>query len=112
MSFSFDKVTTGTYNFVSVVLNVASDGGKIGGLRTAFTDISAKAQFFDHVKDHVSQLINGISKLLQKLLKYFKGITTSLFANESLFCGVLPTILVLYLKDSELEESRSFDSSL
>ena len=26
MSFSFDKVTTGTYNFVSVILNVAFVG--------------------------------------------------------------------------------------
>ena len=112
MTFSFDKVTTGAYNFVSVVLNVAPDGGTIGGLRTAFTDISAKTQFFDHVKiNSTSQLINGISKLLQKLLKYFKGITTT-FVNESLFCGVFPTVLVSYLKDSESVESGSFDSSL
>ena len=32
MSFSFDKVTIGTYNFVSVILNVAPDGATIAGL--------------------------------------------------------------------------------
>ena len=113
MSFSFDEVTTGMYNFVSVILNVAPDGGTIGGLRTAFTDISAKTQFFDHVKiNSISQLINGISKLLQKLLKYFKGITTSASVNKSLFGDVFHTILVFYLKDSELVENGSFDSSL
>ena len=98
---------------MSVILNVAPVGGTIGGSRTAFTNISAKTQFFDHVKiNSTSQLINGISKLLQKLLKYFKGITTSAFVHESLFCGVFPTIRVLYIKDSELVESGSFDSSL
>ena len=89
------------------------DGGTIGELRTAFTDISANTQFFDHVKiSSISQLINGIFKLFQKLLKYFKEITTFPFVNESLFGSVFPTILVLHLKDSELVESGSFDSSL
>ena len=113
MLFSFDKVTTSACNIVSVISNVAPDGGTIGGLRTVFTDISAKTQFFDHAKiNSISQLINGISKLFQKLLKYFKGITTSAFVNESLFGGVFPTIPLLYLKDSELVERGSFGSSL
>ena len=50
--------------------------------------------------------------LLRKLVKYFKGITTSATVNQSLFGGVFPTRLVLYLKDSKLVESGSFDSSL
>ena len=80
---------------MSVILNVPPDGVTIGGLRTAFTDISTKTQFFDHVKiNSTSQLINGISKLLQKLLKYFKEIETSASVNESLFGAVFPTILV------------------
>ena len=100
MSFSFDKVTTGTYNFVSVILNVAPDGATIAGSASASAVISAKTQFLDQVRIiSTSQLINGISKFLQKLLKYFNGITTSTFVNESLPCGVFPTILVLYLKD-------------
>ena len=90
MSFSFDKVTTGTYNFVSVILNVAPDG-------LTFAVISAKTQFLDQVKiNSTSQLINGISKLLQKLLKCFSGITTFAFVNESLSSGVFPAIVVLY----------------
>ena len=59
-------------------------------------------QLLDQVRTNsILQLISGIFKLLQKLLKYFKGITSSAFVNESLFCGVFPVILVLYLKDSE-----------
>ena len=90
MSFSFDKVTTGTYNFVSVIWN----SNPVGGLFA--TVISAKAQFFVQVRiNSTLQLINGIFKFTQKLLKYFSGITTSAFVNESLFCGVFPTELVL-----------------
>ena len=113
MSFSSDKVTTGTYNFLSFIWNIAPDEGTNGGLRIALTNISAKTQFFEHVKiNSISQLINDISKLLQKLLKYFKGITTSASVNESLFGGVFAIILVFYLKDSELVQSGSFGSSL
>ena len=106
MSFSFDKVTTGTCNFVSVILNVAPDGATIAGLPScaAFTFILAKAQFLDQVKTNsTSQLINGIFKTLQKLLKCFSGIATFAFVNESLSSGVFPAILVLYLKDLQLE---------
>ena len=49
MSFSFDKVTTGTYNFVSLISNVNTTGATIAGwLHSAsFVAISAKTQFFD-----------------------------------------------------------------
>ena len=107
MSFSFDKVPTGTYNFVTFILNVVSDGATIAGSASASTAISTKTQFLDQVRAiSTSQFINGVSKLLQKLLKCFNGTTTSASVNESLF-SVFPTILVLYLKDSELIESGS-----
>ena len=103
MLFSFDKVTTDTYNFVSVILNVAPNGATFAGSAPASTVMLAKTQFLHQVRIiSTSQLINVISKFLQKLLKYFNGITTSTFVNESLSCGVFPAILVLYLKDSEL----------
>ena len=71
MSFSFVKVTTGTYNFVSVIWN----SNPVGWLYAAA--ISAKTQFLDQVKiSSISQLINGIFKNFQKLLKCFSGITT------------------------------------
>ena len=77
VSFSFDKVTTGTYNFVSAILNVAPDGAAIAGLTPAFTVISTKTHFLDHVKiNSISKLINGIFNALQKFLKCFSGITT------------------------------------
>ena len=72
MSFSFDKVTTDTYNFVSVNLNSSPVGVTIAGLSpsASFVGISAKTKFFDQVKiNSTSQLNSGIFKLLQKLLK-------------------------------------------
>ena len=105
MSFSFDKVTTGTYNFVSFILNVAPDGATIASSALAFTVISAKTQFLEQVKiNSSSQLINGIFKPLQKLLKCFSWIKIFAFVNESLSSGIFPAILALYLKDSELRE--------
>ena len=87
---------------MSVILNVAPDGATIPGSASASTVISAKTHVLDQVKiSSASQLINGIFKTLQKILKYFRGIRTFAFVNESLFCGVFPTILVLYLQDSE-----------
>ena len=109
MLFSFDKLTTGTCSFVSVILTVAADGTTIAGLSpsASLVAISAETQFFDQVKiSSTSQLIGGIFKLLQKLLKCFNVITTSAFFNESLSSGVFPTIFVLYLKDSEQKKEN------
>ena len=65
----------------------------------------------DHVKrSSTSQFINGISRVLQKLLKYFNGtITSTSFVFPLL--GVFPVIFTLYLNDSELTK-LSFGSSL
>ena len=69
MSFSSDKLTTGTYNFVSFILNSNSVGATIAGLVSAFTVLSATVQFLDQVKiNSTSQLISGIFKLLQNYL--------------------------------------------
>ena len=47
-----------------------------------------------------SQLINGILRVLQKLLKYFHGtIISTSFVSPS--AGVFPFILILDLNDSE-----------
>ena len=48
----------------------------------------------------ISQLINGISRVLQKLLKYFNGTAISAFFLSSLL-GVFPVILILYLNESD-----------
>ena len=61
---------------MSVSSNFNSLGGNIAGLFPfAFLlVISAKTQLFDQVKiNSTSQLISGIFKLFQKLLKYFIG---------------------------------------
>ena len=58
-------------------------------------------QFEDQFKfKDTSQLIHGISNVLQKLFKCFNGTENSTaFVFPSLV--VFPVILVLYLKDSE-----------
>ena len=57
-----------------------------------------------------SPLIKGISRVLQKLLKYFNGtIISTSFSLPSL--GVFPVIFILDLNDSE-SAKLSFGSSL
>ena len=66
-----DKVTTGTYSFVSVIANFPSPEELV------------IAQSLDQIKRRLSlQLINGISRVLQKLLKYFNG---TIFSKSFLF---------------------------
>ena len=80
LSSPVDKVTTGTYNLVSVILNVA-----FAGLLTAptagFASLVAllvNTQFSDHIKTRfIAQLTNGISSVLQKFLKCFNGTAIS-----------------------------------
>ena len=63
VSFSFDKMTTEKYSFVSIVLN----SNPVGGLFAAV--ISAKTQFVGQSKiNSNSQLINGLFNPLQQLL--------------------------------------------
>ena len=57
-------------------------------------------QFYDQLKSRVtSQFINGISRVLQELVKYFTGTTIFTFAIPELL--VLSVILDLTLKDLE-----------
>ena len=57
------------------------------------------AHFSDQVKMRlILQLINGISRVLQKLCSYFNGTATSTFFVLPL-SGVFPVILILDLND-------------
>ena len=57
-----DKVTTGTWSFVSVIENLSAP------VELVITQVD------DHVKIRLtSQLINDVSRVIQKLLKYFNG---------------------------------------
>ena len=58
-------------------------------------------QFWDQVKIRlISQLINGILRVLQKLLKYFNG--TTILASFTLpSVWAFPVILILDLNDLE-----------
>ena len=110
--------TTGTYNFVSAILNIALVWARIAGpagvpplgALSSCVVISVKTQFLNHVKvKDTSQLIQDMSKGLQKLLKYFNGTTISRFFLVFVFPSWVPlfasdvflVILLLYLKDSE-----------
>ena len=96
LSFSADKVTTGTYNLQSVISNfalvaeiIAAAGGPLKALPTS-------THFLCQDKINViSQLIHGISKLLQKVPKYLNGmaIVTSSFSSSP--ASKLPVISVL-----------------
>ena len=58
----------------------------------------------------ISQFINGISRVLQKLFKYFNGtIVSTSFVFP--FLRAFPEIFTLYLNDSELAK-LSIGSSL
>ena len=86
ISFFFDKLTTRTYNFVSVILNANPVGATIAGLAAAFTVILVKIHFLEQVKiNSTSELISTTFKLLQKLYKCFSGITTSVSFLPTLF---------------------------
>ena len=95
LSFSADKVTTGTYNLQSVISNFASVGELItaaGGPLEALPT-STHSLYQDKI-NVISQLINGISKLLQKLPKYFKGIAIVTSSFSSSPASKLPIISV------------------
>ena len=74
------------------ILSLASTGGSALGLAflAAYVVISVKIQFSDQVKVRdTSQLLKGMSKLLQKFLKCFSGTTISRFFLVFVFpCSV------------------------
>ena len=77
---------------MSFISNYNTVGATIAGgsllFPAALAVISAKIQFFDQVKiNSVLQLINGIFKLLQKLLQCFRGKTASVLFLPTLFAS-------------------------
>ena len=94
-----DRVTTGTKTFISVILNLALP-----------VELVIKQVDYPAKKILTSQLVNRISRVLQKLLKYCNGtiILTSYVLPPA---GVFTVIFTLDLKDSEFAK-LSFGSSL
>ena len=92
LSFSADKVTTGTYNIQPRILKITFVGLLISS--TAGSASGSSSQFLDQVEvKDTSHLINGISNVLQKFLKYFNG-TTIL---TSFFSTLLPSDFLVIL---------------
>ena len=86
MIYWVDKVTTGTYHFgISLVSFIWNVGFWL------FAVPATIIQFLDHFNWRiVSQLIEGISSVLQKLLRYFNGTIISTFVVPSFpFCPVI-----------------------
>ena len=102
LSFSDDKVTTETYNLQSFILKTAFAGllipvtaGSASG-STCLVALLAIKYFSDQVKvKDTSQLINGMSTVLLKLLKYFNGVTISTSFSFTWLSSNFPVILVL-----------------
>ena len=102
LSFSADKVTTGTYSIQSVILKTA-----FVGLLTSATAGSASGsaslvallvitQFSDYVRvKDISQLISGIFTIFQNLLKYFNGTIISTSSFSTLLPFNFPVLPVL-----------------
>ena len=82
-----DKVTTGTLSFVSVTINVGSCSAAVP---------ATKHQFLYQVNIRlISELCNGISSVLQKLLKYFNGTINSIYFFWNFFRFVLSFFLYI-----------------
>ena len=93
------KVTTGTETLALFTWNVALFAevatsyltGSVFGTALDVLDVSDITQYLDHDKSSsISQLINGKSRDLQKLLKYFNGTTTSVSNVLLSFAVLLP----------------------
>ena len=90
ISSSLDKVTTGIYNLLSVILSVALVGTLpliTGGpaLIILFSKLVITQFLFHFNSKDTSQLINGMFNALQKLPKHFNCITNSIACVPSLF---------------------------
>ena len=86
-----DKVTIEAYNFVFVISNVV----------TSIT-LDITQSYLQFNSKWILQLINSISKDLQKLVKYFNGTAIFTYLNTPLSSAVSGLKkLDLYLKDDE-----------
>ena len=108
LSFSADKVTTVTYNLQSVILKaefvellILSTAGSASG-SSSLIALLVNIQFLDQVKvKNTSQLINGISNVLQKLLQYFNSTTILTSSFSTSLPSNFPVIQVLSRKGFE-----------
>ena len=94
-----DKVTTGNYNFVSLIVKII--------LLELASSLSlppiAKTQCFVHSSFHSTlELINDISFDHQKLLRYLNGTAIVAFSTVPFAAAVLPINFVLSLKDFKI----------
>ena len=101
-----DKVTTGTYNFVSLIVKVILIALSLSSLSLVLSlpATDKKKNFFYLRFNSALQLINDILRDIQKLHKYFNDTATVpffriLFASSA---TMFSNTLTLYLKDLKL----------
>ena len=103
------KVTTGTYNFLSLILKIILLALSLSLSLTLSLPFVDKKQYFVYLSfNSTLQLINGILSDLQKILKVFSS--TAILAIFRTFlawfgvvwAAVLSKNLALYLKDLKL----------
>ena len=93
------KVTTGTNNFVSLIVKFIVLEFLLLLLLLLSVPTAGKTQYFAHISfNSTFYLINCISSDLQKLRKYFNGTAIPLAPSASVFFNNL----ALYMKDLKL----------
>ena len=105
---SVDKVTTGTYNFVFLIVEIILLA-LASSLILFSLPATDKTQYFARLSfNSTLQIIHGISYDLQELLKYFNGTTIVALHKIPLAAlgegraAAFPNNLALYLKDLKL----------
>ena len=87
-----DKMTTGIYNFVSLIVRIILL--ELASLLSA--PIADKTQYFVHLSfSSTLPLISSISRVLQKLIKYFNGTTIDTFLKTP-FAPLAQCFLILF----------------
>ena len=92
-----DKVTTGRYNFESLIVKIIL----LGSALVLSTPPIVKTQCFvvHSSLSSIFQLINDISSNLQKLLRYFNGTAIVVFSIIPFAVAMFTINFVLYLED-------------
>ena len=105
LSSSVDRMTTGTYNFVSVILNVGFVGAFIAGIAGSALGLAACVNISQNTifRPCQNKIYFKCSFWWNNNLKIFFSLCIFLLSLFTVFliCIAFSVILVLYLKDSE-----------
>ena len=106
-----DKVTTGTYNFVSLIVKVILIALSLSSLSLVLSLPATDRKMLFYLRfNSALQLINDILRDIQKLHKYFNGTATAPFFRIPFASSatMFSNNLTLYLKDSMAQQPFHF----